>query len=124
MGRAWYALLERVMAEAGVPYAIAVRLLNGMNANMLLLTRWQEPDKPPIRMFVPTEYLSRCLGHSTAVWADLPKDQALTFLASVIGNVARYAGGEVDPAGALALVEQNILQAQPVSNEERKANTA
>ena len=115
---------RRVMDEAGVPYAIAVRLLNGLNANMLLLTRWQEPDKPPVRMFVPPEYLPRCLGHSTAVWADLPKDQALTFLASVIGRVANYTGEAVDPAAALALVEQNILQAQPVSNEERKANTA
>jgi hypothetical protein len=123
MGRAWYALLERSMDEAGVPYAIAVRLLNGQNANMLLLTRWQSPDKPPIRMFVPPEYLARCLGHSTAVWADLPRDQALPFLRAVIGRVADYAQLSVDPEDALRQVEQNILRAQPVSNEERSANT-
>jgi hypothetical protein len=122
MGRAWYALLERIMDEAGVPYAIAVRLLNGQNANMLLLTRWQEPDKPPIRMFIPPEYLGRCLGHSTAVWADLPKDQALPFLRAVIERVADYANLQVDPEDALRQVEQNILRAQPVSNEERSAH--
>ena len=124
MGRAWYALLEQIMEEAGVPYAIAVRLLNGQNANMLLLTRWQEPDKPPIRMFVPAEYLSRCLGHSTAVWADLPREQALPFLRAVISRVADYAQAQVDPEDALGRVEQNILRAQPVSNEERNAHTA
>jgi hypothetical protein len=121
MGRAWYALLERIMDQEQVPYAIAVRLLNGQNANMLLLTRWQDPDKPPVRMFVPPEYLPRCLGHSTAVWADLPRDQALVFLAAVISRIAAYGGQSVDPEDALKLVKQNILQAQPVSNEERSA---
>jgi hypothetical protein len=124
MGRAWYALLERIMDEAGVPYAVAVRLLNGQNANMLLLTRWQEPDKPPIRMFIPAEYLPRCLGHSTAVWADLPREQALPFLRAVVARVADYANVQVDAEDALRLVEQNILKAAPVSNEERSANTA
>jgi hypothetical protein len=124
MGRAWYALLERIMDEAGVPYAIAVRLLNGQNANMLLLTRWQEPDKPPIRMFIANEYLPRCLGHSTAVWADLLKEQAVPFLADVIGRIADYSGQEIDPTSALEQVNQNILQAQPVSNEERNAQNA
>jgi len=110
------------MEQAGVPYTIAVRLLNGRNANMLLLTRWQEPDKPPVRMFVPLEYLPRCLGHSTAVWADLPREQALPFLSSVVASIAAYSGKPADPADALALVEQNILKAQPVTNEERSAH--
>ncbi len=124
MGRAWYAMLERIMDESGVPYAIAVRLLNGLNANMLLLTRWQDPDKPPVRMFIVEEYLPRCLGHSTAVWADLPKDQALPFLNSVIERIAEYSGSPADPADALEQVNQNILKAQPVSNEERSAQNA
>ena len=49
--------IRRIMDEAGVPYAIAVRLLNGQNANMLLLTRWQEPGKGETRL------LSLLRGH-------------------------------------------------------------
>ena len=74
-------------------------------------------------MFVPPEYLPRCLGHSTAVWADLPREQALPFLRAVIARVADYTHASVDPEDALRQVEQNILRAQPVSNEERNANT-
>ncbi|MCH7472605.1 hypothetical protein IIA79_06600, partial [bacterium] len=112
-GRAWYALLERLMELEGVPYALALRLLDGKRANFLLLSNWQMTYMPPVKSFIPPAYLPRCLGHPSALWVDLHKEEALEF----IGEVAERLNGFADtPAGinkATGLLRDNIIDPQP-----------
>jgi len=92
VGRAWYALLEQLMNKAGVPYAAALRVLDGKRGNVLLLTRWQATHLPPVKHFVPESYLPHCLGHPGALWADLEKASALGFLKSVEQRINTFVG--------------------------------
>jgi len=106
VGRTWYALLERLMAQAGTSYAAALRILDGRRANMLLLTHWEATHLPPVRHFVPPEYLHRCLGHMAAVWVDVPKDEALILLESV----ARRLNGFMQTIGNFQPVAQLLAR--------------
>jgi hypothetical protein len=102
-GRQWYGLLERLMRDRGLPYAAAMRVLDGKHANILLLTQWSATHLPPVRMFVPDGYGPHLLGHPGATWADLPLDQALPFLRTV---VARLNGFMETPAEFEAIAAQ------------------
>lgn len=117
MGRAWYALLEELMKQEDVPYALAVRLLDRRRANFLLLTRWQLTHVPPVRYFIPERNLPQILGHPGALWADMDKDQAPQFLREVLAGVNAYLGHEIDSSHAIDQIRQNILEAEPVRTE-------
>jgi hypothetical protein len=117
VGRNWYNLLERLMAQSGAPYAAALRVLDNRRANVLLLTRWQAVHLPPIRHFIPLQYLSRCLGHPGAVWADLEKAQALPFIASVAQRLNSFAGTPGGLTEAVELLKRNILEVQTPPEE-------
>lgn len=116
-GRAWYAILERMMSADGTSYAIAARLLNGHRANLLLLTHWEDIHVPPIKSFIPAEYLSHCLGHATAVWIDLEAPHASAFLLRVINAANAHFALDADAAAAVYAVQQNIYEAPPVQAE-------
>lgn len=109
VGRTWYALLEVLMAQAGTSYAAALRILDGRRANMLLLTHWEATHLPPVRYFVPPEYLHRCLGHMAAVWVDVPSDEALTLLESVARRLNSFMETAGDFQPVAQLLTRNII---------------
>ncbi len=121
VGRTWYALLEELMAREGEFYAVAVRVMDENRANMLLLTDWRAVHLPPVRHFVPEIYLPRCLGHPSAVWADLDKADALPFLSAVAERMNHFLGtpGEFTRAGEE--LKRNVLEAAPTPPEEPRA---
>jgi hypothetical protein len=121
-GRAWYALLEELMQEHQVPYALALRLLDRRRANFLLLTRWQSTHVPPGRFFVPERYLPHVLGHPGALWADLDKNQALGFIQAVVEGINSYLGTAGIMQPALDAIRQNILEAEPVQAESESSH--
>jgi hypothetical protein len=113
VGRTWYGQLEALMEREGAYYAAAIRLMDGKRANILLLTDWRSVHLPPVRVFVPEQYLPRCLGHPAAVWADLDKADALEFLSAVTERLNQFLGtpGAFKPAGEE--LQRNILNAVP-----------
>lgn len=113
VGRTWYALLERLMNQADVHYAVALRILDDRRANMLLLTDWQAVRIPPIRYFVPEEFGPRCLGHLTAVWIDVEKHQALELLNAVAEGVNDFMEHPADFTPVADELEHNILNPPP-----------
>ena len=111
VGRTWYATLESLMAERGLAYAAAVRILDGHRANMLLLTHWQSVHLPPVRYFVPAKFLPRCLGHMAAVWIDVHSSEALELLEAVTDQLNAFLGTPADFAPVASALDQNILSA-------------
>ena len=96
VGRQWYGLLERLMRKHGLAYAMAMRVLDGKHANILLLTQWDATHLPPVRLFIPDSYGPHLLGHPGATWADFPLDLALPFLRTVVARLNDFMG---TPAG-------------------------
>jgi hypothetical protein len=115
-GRGWYRVLEHIMRQSGVSYAIALRVLNDTRANFLLLTDWENTAIPPILAFVPREYLPGCLGHPTAVWVDMDIDLAPVFLRGALANINAYFNVTASADAALEQVVKNILEAAPVQD--------
>lgn len=111
VGRTWYALLEELMAREGEHYAAAVRIMDDTRANMLLLTDWRAVHLPPVRHFVPEVYLPRCLGHPSAVWADLDKADALPFLSAVAERMNHFLGTPGEFTRAAEELKRNVLDA-------------
>jgi hypothetical protein len=109
VGRTWYALLETLMTREGLYYATALRLLEERRANVLLLTDWRYPEMPPVRHFIPEVYLPRCLGHPAAVWADLDRSEALSFLSAVAQRINHFLGTPGDFEPAAQKLTQRIL---------------
>ncbi|MBN2081287.1 hypothetical protein JW859_03670 [bacterium] len=109
VGRTWYATLEGLMAQTGLAYAAAVRILDGSRANMLLLTHWQSVHLPPIRYFVPAKFLARCLGHMAAVWIDVHSSEALELLKAVTDGLNAFLGTPADFSPVADALEQNVL---------------
>jgi hypothetical protein len=116
-GRLWYGLLERLMERDGLSYSVAIRLLNGRRVNLLLLTRWIHTHMPPVRYFIPPQYLSQCLGHPGALWADLEPGQALPFLREVARGINRFLGEESPLEAVFARLEENILSVEAVYDQ-------
>jgi hypothetical protein len=110
VGRTWYSLLERLMEREDCAYAIALRILDGRRANLLLLNQWKLVDHPPIVCFIPEHYMPRCLGHPSAVWVDIEIGEALVFLDSVAHNLNRYLGQPRGLAETAERLERNIIR--------------
>lgn len=109
MGRTWYGLLEELMAADGAYYAAALRVMSEHHANILLLTDWRAVYLPPVRHFIPEPYLPRCLGHPTAIWADLELSEALPFLTAVATRMNHFLGTPGNLAHAAGELQRNIL---------------
>ncbi len=92
VGRQWYGLLERLMREYSLPYAAAMRVLDGKHANILLLTQWNATHLPPVRLFIPESYHQHLLGHPGATWADFSLDMTLPFLRTVVARLNEFMG--------------------------------
>lgn len=110
VGRLWYGLLEKLMVASGLPYAAALRILDARRANLLLLTKWDATHLPPVRMHIPDEYAGRLLGHPGATWADLPVDQALTFLHDIERSINSFVGESCDFSPIAAELTRNIIE--------------
>lgn len=115
MGRTWYGLLEELMAADNIYYAAALRVMSERHANILLLTDWRAVHLPPVRHFVPEQYLPRCLGHPAAIWADLDLSDALPFLNAVTTRLNHFLGTPGDLGHAAAELQRNILDV-PATN--------
>jgi hypothetical protein len=109
MGRTWYGLLEELMAADGAYYAAALRVMSERHANILLLTDWRAVYLPPVRHFIPEIYLPRCLGHPTAIWADLELSEALPFLTAVATRMNHFLGTPGNLGHAAGELQRNIL---------------
>jgi len=116
VGRTWYALLERLMNERDLPYAAALRVLDDKRANILLLTRWQATQLPPVRYFIPERFYPNCLGHPAAQWVDLEKGRALEVIREVAANINANAGTPADFAPAAKQIDTNLLSPRPASH--------
>lgn len=106
VGRQWYGLLERLMLEHRLPYAAAMRVLDGKHANILLLTQWNATHLPPVRTFIPDSYGPHLLGHPGATWADLPLDAALPFLITVTARLNEFMGTPAEFNAIAAKLDQ------------------
>jgi hypothetical protein len=113
VGRTWYSMLEKLMEQNGRSYAIALRILDGRRANMLMLTHWRAIHLPPIRHFVPEQYWPRCLGHYAAVWLDVDKSQALDVIGDTVDELNRFLGTDGSFAEVGESITKNILDAPP-----------
>jgi hypothetical protein len=109
VGRTWYSLLERLMEREDAAYTIALRILDGRRANLLLLNQWKMIDFPPILSFVPEHFLPRCLGHPSAVWVDLEIGEGVPFIDSVARNLNRYLGNEQGLGDIADELKRNII---------------
>lgn len=109
LGRTWYGMLERLMDRTGVPYAVALRILDLERANILFLTNWRTLHTPPIRHFIPEEHSDMCLGHPAAVWLDLHRDQALSVLKRVAAAINEFMGTPSEFTNIGAELSRNII---------------
>jgi len=113
VGRTWYGLLERLMARENAAYACAMRVLDERRANILLVTDWRNTSIAPVRLFVPQSFLPRCLGHPTAVWADLERGEALGFLDAVATRINQFQDTPASFRTAERLLSERIVNALP-----------
>jgi len=113
VGRTWYGLLERIMARENAAYACAMRVLDERRANILLVTDWRNTSIAPVRLFVPQSFLPRCLGHPTAVWADLERGEALGFLDAVATRINQFQDTPASFRTAERLLNERIVNAPP-----------
>jgi hypothetical protein len=124
IGRTWYGQLETLMEAESLHYAMAVRVMDEKRANILLLTDWRAVHMPPVRCFVPEQFLPRCLGHPAAVWADLETDEALPFLSEVAERMNSFLGTPGSFEHARQLIQRNILEAPRADGPGRAPRTA